>query len=102
MLTYGGVYYNLNESDFCVNIEGFTFYFSSKLYKNKFKNNVRQFIKNESEKINSKYQININLDLYLMIAFYMKVEKRGFKIVDEQTKKEITRSAGFINQLISY
>ena len=37
-----------------------------------------------------------------MIALYIRIEKRGFRIYDELNKKEITKSAGFVNNLICY
>lgn len=58
----------------------FTFYFSSRLYLEKFKNNVDEYVENESRKINAKYNVNVDLNNYFMVAFYSKIEKRGFLI----------------------
>lgn len=102
MLTERGICLNLNESDYKLTIEGITFYFSSKVYLEKFKNKVKEFISIETAKIYVKYKINLNLDIYFMIAFYKRIEKRGFRVFDEVNKKEITESAGFVNQLICY
>lgn len=102
MITERGIYLNLSESEYKVTIEGITFYFSSKVYLEKFKAKVKEYISIETAKIYVKYQINLNLDIYFMIAFYKKIEKRGFRIFDEVKKKEITKSAGFVNQLICY
>lgn len=102
MLTERGIYLNINESNYCVTIEGITFYFSSKTYLEKFKSKVKEYIAIETAKIYVKYKINLNLDLYLMIALYKRIEKRGFRIFDEEKQKNITTHAGFINQLISY
>lgn len=102
MLTERGICLNLNESEYKLTLEGITFYFSSKVYLEKFKNKVKEFISIETAKIYVKYKINLNLDIYFMIAFYKRIEKRGFRVFDEVNKKEITESAGFVNQLICY
>ena len=102
LTTERGICLNLNESEYKITIEGFTYYFSSRIYLEKFVSKVREFIALETAKIYVKYKIKLNLELYFMIAFYSKIEKRGFRIVDESNKKEITKSCGFLNQLISY
>ena len=102
MLTERGICLNLNESDYKLTIEGITFYFSSKVYLEKFKMKVKEFISIETAKIYVKYKINLNLDIYFMIAYYKRIEKRGFRVFDEVNKQEITESAGFVNQLICY
>lgn len=102
MLTANNICLNLNESEFKITIEGLTFYFSSNFYLNKFKNNVKNYIELETTKLLLKYEININLDLYFMISYYKKIEKRGFRIYDENAKKELTKTAGFVNQIVCY
>lgn len=102
MLTERGICLNLNESEYKVTIDGITFYFSSKQYKEKFKAKVTEFISVETAKLYVRYKFNLNLDLFFMIVFYKKIEKRGFRIFDENKKMEITERAGFVNQLICY
>ena len=102
MKTVRGVYLNLYESDYFVTTQGLTFYFSSMACLERFKAKVMDYITFETERFISKYNININLDLYFMICFYKKIEKRGFRIYDEDKKHYITKNLGFINQLISY
>ena len=41
MKTNNGIELNLNESDYIYEFKGAVFYFSSELYKNKFKENVK-------------------------------------------------------------
>lgn len=97
MLTKNGIELNLKESNYVVNLTGLSFYFSSELYKNKFINNVKEFVNQENTKINLKYKLQINLETYLAIAFYKKVEKRGFYITaDGQELKNIQ----IINEII--
>lgn len=55
---------------------------------NKFKNNVKQFIVEETAKLKTKYKINIYFDTMFAIAYYKKIEKRGFRIVYKIDEKE--------------
>lgn len=79
------IYYDLNESDIKVNRGDYTFTFSSNFYKEKFTNEVENYIKEENDKINAKYNLNINLDDYLALVYYKKVEKRGFLVSYKDT-----------------
>lgn len=88
MKTINGIYLNLKESDYKLNYNGLIYYFSSELYMNKFKNNVKQFIVEETAKLKTKYKINIYFDTMLTIAYYKKIEKRGFRIVYKINEKE--------------
>ena len=36
------------------------------------------YIKEEEDKLIAKYGLNISIRYYLLIAFYMRIEKRGF------------------------
>ena len=58
MKTINGIYLNLKESEYKLNYNGLIYYFSSELYMNKFKNNVKQFIVEETAKLKTKYKIN--------------------------------------------
>lgn len=79
-MTKNGIEFNLNKSNYKYKKGTITFYFSSKLYLEKFKNNVDEYIENESRKIKAKYKVEIGLYYYFMVAFYCKIEKRGFLI----------------------
>lgn len=79
-MTKNGIELNLNKSNYKLIKEGFTFYFSSKFYLEKFKNNVDEFLENESRKVETKYKVDINLINYFIVAFYKRIEKRGFLI----------------------
>lgn len=88
MKTINGIYLDLKESDYKLNYNGLIYYFSSELYMNKFKNNVKQFIVEETAKLKTKYKINIYFDTMLTISYYKKIEKRGFRIVCKINEKE--------------
>ena len=100
MKTIRGVYYNLEESDIFSKVDGFLFYFSSKFNKKRFDNNLTNYVKIESCKNNNKYQFKINLNLYLTIAFYCKIEKRGFRIIDSTNNKQIKKDTIIINTIL--
>ena len=91
MLTRNGICLNIEESEYKILKFGLVFYFSSEFYLQKFKNNVDNFVTTESLKMKNKYQINSNLELYFAISYYKKIEKRGFYIYDDVTKKSITK-----------
>lgn len=102
MKTINGIYLDLKESDYKLNYNGLIYYFSSKLYMNKFKNNVKQFIVEETSKLKTKYKINIYFDTMLTLSFYKKIEKRGFRVVYKENEKtiELTQDVLIANQIL--
>ena len=102
MKTINGIYLDLRESEYKLNYNGLIYYFSSELYMNKFKNNVKQFIVEETAKLKTKYKINIYFDTMLTIAYYKKIEKRGFRIVYKINEKEteLTEEVLLANQIL--
>lgn len=81
MKTVRGVYLELKESEYTYQFENVTFFFSSKLYLEKFKEEVKQYVDFQEQKLKSAYKIDFyKIREQLSIAFYKKVEKRGFYI----------------------
>ena len=82
------IYYDLNESTEIVELLQTKFYFSSSFNKNRFLRGYESYIKEEEDKLIAKYGLNISIRYYLLIAYYKKIEKRGFllKKYSEQTK----------------
>lgn len=80
------IYYDLTESTEYVEMLETRFYFSSSFNKERFLNNYESYIKEEEDKIIAKYGILISLRFYLLMAFYLKIEKRGFYIKKYSTK----------------
>ena len=76
------IYHDLTESNEFVELLQSRFYFSSSFNKERFLNGYQEYIKEEEDKIKAKYGINISMRYYLLIAFYIKIEKRGFYIVN--------------------
>ena len=58
------VWYNLNDSPFFLRIHDFMFY-----------------IRYETLKLNIRYKMIVNADEMLLLSYYKKVEKRGFKVM---------------------
>ena len=80
-----GIYYDLKESEYysCLDInnEKITLYFSSLFLRKKFIDNVGLFIHNENSKIISMYKIDIDMTKFLLLSYYKKIEKRGFRVL---------------------
>lgn len=89
MQTARGIELDLNQSKYYIDLFNYRFYFSSIFYLNKFKTNVLDFIYVENTKIKNKYGINIVMNVTLAFSYYSKIEKRGFRIKDLKTNKEI-------------
>ena len=102
MKTVRGIVYKLKDSDYKYNYKGLSFYFSSKFYLDKFVNNVENYVENEILKFENRYKVQIGLEILLCIAYYKRIEKRGFRIVDEERQKELTPNVGFGINLLMY
>lgn len=74
------IYYDLTESTEYVEMLETRFYFSSSFNKERFLGGYESYIKEEEDKIIAKYGVSISIRFYLLIAYYLKIEKRGFYI----------------------
>ena len=74
------IYYDLTESKEFVELLETKFYFSSSFNKERFLKGYESYIKEEEDKIIAKYGISISIRYYLLFAYYLKIEKRGFYI----------------------
>ena len=74
------VCYELEDSPFFLRIDEFMFYFSSDFYKKKFENEYKEYLRNETLKLNVRYKMIVCADEMLLLSFYKMVEKRGFKV----------------------
>lgn len=95
-----GVYLDIYESDYYYDLDGVRYYFSSQLYLNKFKDNVMNYVNENSIKLKLRYKINLNFDLFLTLSYYKKVEKRGFRVVELSTERKITKDTIIINTIV--
>lgn len=89
----GEVYYNLSDSIYRLDYKRFTFVFSSKLYINKFQNEIENYVDIEDKKLYSKYKIILEDKEFLALSLYKKIEKRGFKVLF--LGKEINENESF-------
>ena len=74
------VYKDINESIYFFKYQDFKFYFSSKFYLEKFTREYVDFLKNEKLKLRIKYKCDIFGDDILLLLLYRKVDKRGFRV----------------------
>ena len=77
MKTRRGIYYNLEESPYITKFRDYKFYFSSEFYRNKFETILLDYIKEETEKLRKRYNVNIDFIDILAFSLYKKIEKRG-------------------------
>ena len=75
------VEYDINKSEYYFRVNKLTLFFSSKFNKTRFKNGFIDYVNEETNKIKAKYKVDINLTNYLLLAYYKKIEKRGFKVL---------------------
>lgn len=87
MQTKNGIELNLAISDYKSVYDDFIFYFSSLFYKRKFDEGLENYIEVENAKLKYKYGINLNGSIFLAIAFYKKIEKRGFYVKTRENIK---------------
>lgn len=85
--TINGIYNNIFESNYRIEMNGLIFYFSSIFYLEKFKNNVKSFIEEEKLKLYNRYKVILMCDTFLAISYYKKLEKRGFYITDKENNR---------------
>lgn len=74
------IYYDLTESVEYVELLKTRFYFSSSFNKERFLRGYESYIKTEEDKIIAKYGVKISIRFYLLMAYYLRIEKRGFYI----------------------
>lgn len=83
------VYQNIKETVFNYEIYNLCFHFSSLFNRKRFEENVQTYVNIEEMKIINKYQLQIDIKKYLAIAFYKKIERRGFYItIDDEDLKD--------------
>jgi hypothetical protein len=76
--TVRGIYHNLRESKYTASNSEVVFFFSSKLYLNKFMNGYHENRKKMNTRFNVGNDIPLNFNTLSDVLFYEKVEKRGF------------------------
>ena len=75
------IFYDLKESNIYIDLFNSRIYFSSSFNKERFIKGYQAFIKEEEDKLIAKYKVSLSLRFYLMLAYYIRIEKRGFYIL---------------------
>ena len=83
------VEYDINKSEYYFKVNKLTLFFSSKFNKTRFENGFIEYVSEETNKIKAKYKVDINLSNYLLLAYYKKIEKRGFKVLTYDDNDDI-------------
>lgn len=83
------VEYDINKSEYYFKVNKLTLFFSSKFNKTRFENGFIEYVQEETNKIKAKYKVDINLTNYLLLAYYKKIEKRGFKVLTYDDNDDI-------------
>lgn len=76
--TKRGIYHNLKESKYTISNGEIVFFFSSKLYMDKFLIEHKMFRESFAKKV-IKFDTPLNMEILADILFYRKIEKRGFR-----------------------
>lgn len=82
------VYQDIERSKYTFQVDNIMFYFSSLFNLERFKRKYLNYIESEERKIINKYHYPIDMKNYLLVCFYMMIEKRGFKVVVDDVKLE--------------
>lgn len=79
------IYNDINESNYTFKYDDLIFYFSSNFYKEKFIKEHINYIRDETMKLKVKFKCNIYCDEMLLLLLYKKIEKRGFRVLYNDT-----------------
>lgn len=95
----GKVYNDIDDSNYFINVGKVNLYFSSEFNLNRFSKGYETYIKEENLKLENKYHVKLVANYYLLIAFYKKIEKRGFRIENNITNARVNENLTFICEL---
>lgn len=95
--TTANIYLDINDSDYIVSVNDYNFYFSSEFYRDKFLTIKENYVELENKKLKTRLNVNVDFNLIFLISLYKKIEKRGFKIINNKTNKEIKANDIFID-----
>ncbi len=77
--TAKGIYHDLRESKYSISIDDIEYFFSSKLYRDKFERELQRNRDKYDWFFNGK-KLNLNFNTLADISLYVIVEKRGFRV----------------------
>ena len=93
------VEYDINKSEYHSRVNNYDYYFSSVFNQRRFVNNYDYFVEEETNKLKAKYKVNIDIYDYLVMVFYKKIEKRGFKVLIHKDNDIIEVKEDYIYKL---
>lgn len=79
--TAKGIYHNLKESEYAISNLEVAFFFSSKVYRNKFMSQYEENRKKYEEKMRKFCSMELNYNFLADLELYKLIEKRGFRVV---------------------
>lgn len=85
------IYNDIKESTYYSDYDKLRFYFSSELYRDKFTTRCTKYILDEMNKLRVKYKCVLQVDDMLALNLYKNIEKRGFRVVNKETQKELDK-----------
>lgn len=80
MKTRKGIYLNLDETEYFYRVGDYKFYFSSRLYRDKFIKRYSDYRLGEKVRFAMKYKLILNNSDIFLFALYNSIEKRGFRV----------------------
>lgn len=75
------VEYDISKSEYSYKYKDLIFFFSSQFNRNRFVLGYNNYVSEETNKLRVKYHVNISLENFLLVAYYKKIEKRGFRVL---------------------
>lgn len=79
--TRRGIYLNLKYSEYAYTDGEYTFYFSSKFYKDKFESQIEEMQNYLEDYLKTKFGMNVLVNYKIaQILLYKQIEKRGFLV----------------------
>lgn len=75
------VEYDISKSEYSYKYKDLIFFFSSQFNRNRFVLGFNNYVSEETNKLKVKYHVNISLENFLLVAYYKKIEKRGFRVL---------------------
>lgn len=78
-MTRGGIEYNLPKSPYTIKLNNFTFYFSSRVYKEKYESALANYTNDFRLTLEKKLSVSVTgVEDIASILLYKRTEKRGF------------------------
>lgn len=99
--TQKGIYKDIGNSDYCITVEGMTFYFSSQFYLGNFTKSIEKEMTDFSKRMEQVYneKFNLKMDKFALIRLYELIEKRGFRVVINGEEVRCLNNVIFVSEV---